>query len=150
MDGSNIKFNISQLLGSHLVENDPLDQYNVVRDDNGYVCEIHSDITTLLMSQKMSNELDKQDIADYLSSIQGSDSALSSAFKELSDDQLFQFVKPRRIQSFSELKVWSQYLDGEMSKALEGAKEENKKSKVSQFLLKKFGIDSDGNIDDDD
>lgn len=150
MDGSNIQFGVKYAIGSHLVENDPLDQYNVVRDDNGCVCEIHSDITTLLMSTKMSNELDKQDIADYLAGIQGSESSLSSAFAQLSDEQLFQFVKPRRIQSFAELKVWSQYLDEEMNKALDGVKEENKKSKINDFLRKKFGIDDNGDIEEED
>ena len=150
MDGSNIQYGLSQAIGSHLVSDDPLDAYNVVRDDDGNVCEIHSDITTLLQSTKMTNELDKQDISDYLASIQSSDTSLSSAFKSLSDDQLFQFIKPRRCQSFSELKVWSQYLDEEMTKALDGVKEEQKQSKLSAFLKRKFGVDSDGNFDDDD
>lgn len=150
MDGSNIHYDVNNVLGSHFVERDVLDQYNVIRDDDGHVTEIHSDVTTLLMSQKMSNELDKQDIADYLASIQGSESSLSSAFKSLTDEQLFQFVKPRRIQSFSELKIWSQYLDEEMQKAVDGVKEENKQSKISSFLRKKFGMDGDGNTDDDE
>lgn len=149
MDGSNIHYDVNNVLGSNFVERDVLDQYNVIRDDDGHVTEIHSDVTTLLMSQNMSNELDKQDIADYLASIQGSESSLSSAFKSLTDEQLFQFVKPRRIQSFSELKVWSQYLDEEMQKAVEGVKEGDKKSKISSFLRKRFGIDDDGNTIDD-
>lgn len=95
-------------------EASPLDEFSV---DELYCGKtvlktIFSDVALILNQKRITQDLIPA-INDIISNVRSS--GYSSEFSKFSDDQLFDVIKPRYIQSLTELKDWSQYLISRLS-----------------------------------
>lgn len=81
------------------------------RDADGNVA-YRSDVTLFMQERSMFQKLGKDSYIEVLNSLlpQGG-SNIRKYCKNISDDELFQTIKPRNCQTPSELRTWSSYLD---------------------------------------
>lgn len=77
-------------------------------DDGAEYTVLHDDIYMLFNQQRLSKILSPIELSNYIESL--NNRSLNSLKSNFTDEQLFQFIKSRHIQSPSELLAWSQYL----------------------------------------
>lgn len=91
-------------------------------------CEVvTSDIYDLFNQQRISN-LGPDVIRDFIARNYPLSSPISEEIRKMSDDQIMDSIKPRNVQSYSELMSWSKYLNARIENALKEVQEENKPS----------------------
>lgn len=74
-------------------------------------CEVvTSDIYDLFNQQRISN-LGPDVIRDFISRNYPTSSAISEQISKMSDSEIMDSIKPRNVQSYSELMQWSKYLN---------------------------------------
>lgn len=97
----------------------------------------HDDIYMLFNQNRLSRILSPNDLVAYINSLDKSTHTLP----KMTDEQLFQFIKSRHIQSPAELLAWSQYLNdnySEIISEIEGGVDNAETSSVAE------GADSNG------
>lgn len=92
-----------------------------------------------LFNQQRIESLGVENIRDFLVRYTPHSSAVSDAINKLSDDELFDTIKSRHIQSYSELMSWSKYLMDTM---------EDKISALSQYLESDREVPGDQSLED--
>lgn len=93
---------------------------------------IFSDVALLLNQKRITQDLIPA-INDIISNVRSSD--YSSEFSKLSDDQLFEAIKPRYVQSPTELKDWSQYLISRLSEDKESILADDTRKELKDNVL---------------
>lgn len=83
----------------------------------------------LLLNQNRLSALGEDNVKKILDSIGSQSSAMSELRKKVSDSDLLSFCKSRYIQTPSELRAWSNYLNTEMSDLVQKFVDENKDDK---------------------
>lgn len=85
----------------------------VYEDETGNECiRYHDDIYMLFNQQRLAKIMNPADLVAYINSLSKS---TTQNMPKMTDEQLFQFIKSRHIQSASELLAWSQYLNDNYS-----------------------------------
>lgn len=83
----------------------------------------------LLLNQNRLGALGEDNVKKILDSIGSQSSAMSELRKKVSDSDLLSFCKSRYIQTPSELRAWSNYINTEMSALVEKYADEHKDDK---------------------
>lgn len=73
----------------------------------------------LILNQKRLDKMTLSGFAEYLNDAQRMDDPLRQIRSQLKDEQLFQFVKSRFVQSPSELKAWYGYLNSNLANVVD-------------------------------
>lgn len=90
----------------------------VVKSDFGD-CLVHtSDLYDLFNQQRISN-FGADIVRDFIARNYPISSAISEQISKMSDEEIMMSIKPRNIQSYSELMLWSKYLNSEIQDKLE-------------------------------
>ena len=82
----------------------------VVTSEFGDCTVICSDLYDLFNQQRISN-LGADVVRDFISRNYPTSSAISDQISKMSDSDIMDSIKPRNIQSYSELMQWSKYLE---------------------------------------
>lgn len=86
-----------------------------------------NDITLLFNQQRIEKTIGVDTINHWLDSLSSSaSSVLDNLRKKVSDSELLKFIKSRHLQSISELLLWSEYIEENVSKELSRAESELK------------------------
>lgn len=78
---------------------------------------VTSDVYDLFNQQRISN-LGADVVRDFIARNYPVSSQVSDAISKLSDDEIMTSIKPRNIQSYSELMEWSKYLNTQIENGL--------------------------------
>lgn len=78
---------------------------------------VTSDVFDLFNQQRISN-LGADVARDFIARNYPESSQVSDAISKMSDDAIMASIKPRNIQSYSELMEWSKYLNAQIEKGL--------------------------------
>lgn len=82
----------------------------VVTSEFGDCTVVCSDLYDLFNQQRISN-LGVDVVRDFIARNYPSSSAISEQISKMSDSEIMDSIKPRNIQSYSELMSWSKYLE---------------------------------------
>lgn len=82
----------------------------VVSSEFGDCTVVSSDLYDLFNQQRLSN-LGADVVRDFISRNYPTSSAISDQISKMSDTEIMDSIKPRNIQSYSELMQWSKYLE---------------------------------------
>lgn len=82
----------------------------VVTSEFGDCTVVCSDLYDLFNQQRISN-LGADVVRDFIARNYPSSSAISEQISKMSDSEIMESIKPRNIQSYSELISWSKYLE---------------------------------------
>lgn len=82
----------------------------VVTSDFGDCTVVCSDLYDLFNQQRISN-FGADVVRDFISRYYPTSSAISEQISKMSDSEIMDSIKPRNIQSYSELMSWSKYLE---------------------------------------
>lgn len=82
----------------------------VVTSDFGDCTVVCSDLYDLFNQQRLSN-LGADVVRDFIARNYPTSSAISDQISKMSDTEIMDSIKPRNIQSYSELMSWSKYLE---------------------------------------
>ena len=82
----------------------------VVSSEFGDCKVVCSDLYDLFNQQRISN-LGSDVVRDFIARNYPTSSAISDQISKMSDDDIMDSIKPRNIQSYSELMQWSKYLE---------------------------------------
>lgn len=94
----------------------------VVKSDFGD-CLVHtSDLYDLFNQQRIAN-FGADVVRDFISRNYPISSAISDKISKMSDDEIMESIKPRNIQSYSELMLWSKYLNSKIEEKLDSVKQ---------------------------
>lgn len=104
------------------------DSLLVEHDDVLDVTAVNNDIYLLLNQNRLSS-LGEDNVKKILDSIASQSSSMSELRKKVSDSDLLAFCKSRYIQTPSELRAWSNYLNTEMSDLVQKYVDDNKDDK---------------------
>lgn len=88
-----------------------------VTSDFGECLVITSDLFDLFNQQRISN-LGADVVRDFIARNYPTSSAISDSISNMSDDDILASIKPRNIQSYSELIDWSKYLNERIEQGL--------------------------------
>lgn len=88
----------------------------------------------LLLNQNRLSALGEDNVKKILDSIGSQNSAMSELRKKVSDSDLLSFCKSRYIQTPSELRAWSNYLNSEMSALVQMYSDDHKDDKPFDTL----------------
>lgn len=102
----------------------------VEHDDVLDVTAVNNDIY-LLLNQNRLSALGEDNVKKILDSIASQSSPMSELRKKVSDSDLLSFCKSRYIQTPSELRSWSNYLNTEMSDLVQKYADEHNDDKPS-------------------
>lgn len=78
---------------------------------------VTSDVYDLFNQQRISN-LGADVVRDFIARNYPANSAISDTISKMPDDAIMASIKPRNIQSYSELMLWSKYLNQQIEKGL--------------------------------
>lgn len=78
---------------------------------------VTSDVYDLFNQQRISN-LGADVVRDFIARNYPVSSQVSDAISKMSDDEIIASIKPRNIQSYSELMEWSKYLNAQIENGL--------------------------------
>lgn len=93
-------------------------------EDGNEVTFIVNDVYDFFNQQRI-EQLGADGIRDFLSRHYPSSSAISDYVSKLSDDELLESVKPRNIQSPSELMSWSRWLNAQIDSRITDTNEQD-------------------------
>ena len=79
---------------------------------------VTSDVYDLFNQQRISN-LGADVVRDFIARNYPVSSQVSEAISKMSDDDIMASIKPRNIQSYSELMEWSKYLNAQIENGLQ-------------------------------
>lgn len=82
----------------------------VVTSEFGDCTVVCSDLYDLFNQQRISN-LGADVVRDFIARNYPTSSAISEQISKMSDSEIMESIKPRNIQSYSELMSWSKYLE---------------------------------------
>lgn len=85
--------------------------------DGEEIIHYTSDVYDLLNQERINN-LGRDTLEEYLSRNMPLSSELSDQISKLSDDEILKSIKPRNIQTASEIRAWIDYLQGSIDDAL--------------------------------
>ncbi len=88
-----------------------------VVSDFGDCLVVTSDVYDLFNQQRISN-LGADVVRDFIARNYPVSSQVSDAISKMSDDDIMASIKPRNIQSYSELMEWSKYLNTQIENGL--------------------------------
>ena len=108
----------SELIGNQVVLY-PENQLPVINvtSDFGDCQVVTSDIYDLFNQQRIAN-LGPDVIRDFITRNYPSSSAISDEISKMSDSEIMESIKPRNVQSYSELLSWSKYLNERIENGL--------------------------------
>lgn len=106
---------------------DTLTPPSTLDEDGTEVTFIVNDVYDFFNQQRI-EQLGADGIRDFLSRHYPSSSAISDYVSKLSDDELMDSVKPRNIQSPSELMSWSRWLNSQIETKISDFNEQNSSS----------------------
>ena len=89
----------------------------VVTSEFGDCTVVCSDLYDLFNQQRISN-LGVDVVRDFIARNYPTSSAISDQISKMSDADIMDSIKPRNIQSYSELMQWSKYLEMRIEKGL--------------------------------
>lgn len=89
----------------------------VVTSDFGDCTVVCSDLYDLFNQQRISN-LGADVVRDFIARNYPTSSAISEQISKMSDADILDSIKPRNVQSYSELMQWSKYLEMRIEKGL--------------------------------
>lgn len=89
----------------------------VVTSEFGDCTVVVSDLYDLFNQQRIAN-LGADVVRDFIARNYPTTSAISDHISKMSDDDILDSIKPRNIQSYSELMQWSKYLEMRIEKGL--------------------------------
>ena len=89
----------------------------VVTSEFGDCTVVCSDLYDLFNQQRISN-LGADVVRDFIARNYPTSSAISEQISKMSDSDIMDSIKPRNIQSYSELMQWSKYLELRIEKGL--------------------------------
>lgn len=89
----------------------------VVKSDFGDCLVQTSDLYDLFNQQRIAN-FGADVVRDFIARNYPVSSAISDKISKMSDDEIMESIKPRNIQSYSELMLWSKYLNGKIEEKL--------------------------------
>ncbi len=89
----------------------------VVTSDFGDCTVICSDLYDLFNQQRIAN-LGADVVRDFVARNYPVSSAISEHISKMSDSEIMDSIKPRNVQSYSELMSWSKYLNMRIEKGL--------------------------------
>lgn len=89
----------------------------VVTSEFGDCSVVCSDLYDLFNQQRISN-LGADVVRDFIARNYPISSVLSDKISKMSDDEIMDSIKPRNIQSYSELMQWSKYLEMRIENSL--------------------------------
>lgn len=93
------------------------------------ITAVNNDIY-LLLNQNRLSALGEDNVKNILDSIASQSTVMSELRKKVSDSDLLSFCKSRYIQTPSELRAWSNYLNTEMSELVQKFAAEDKDGKL--------------------
>ena len=88
---------------------------------------VTSDVYDLFNQQRISN-LGADVVRDFIARNYPVSSQVSDAISKMSDDDIMASIKPRNIQSYSELMEWSKYLNAQIENRLSANEPSNETS----------------------
>lgn len=88
-----------------------------VTSEFGDCLVVTSDVFDLFNQQRISN-LGADVVRDFISRNYPVSSQVSDAISKMSDDEIMASIKPRNIQSYSELMEWSKFLNAQIEAGL--------------------------------
>ncbi len=88
---------------------------------------VTSDVYDLFNQQRISN-LGADVVRDFIARNYPLSSQVSDAISKMSDDDIMASIKPRNIQSYSELMEWSMYLNDQIENGLSAIEPKNETS----------------------
>ncbi len=94
-----------------------------VTSDFGECEVVTSDIYDLFNQQRIAN-LGPDVIRDFISRNYPSSSPISDEISKMSDSEIMDSIKPRNVQSYSELLSWSKYLNERIEQGLKSVEPE--------------------------
>lgn len=114
--------------GSHTHNNDIIGNQVVIYPENklpdlvvtsefGDCTVVCSDLYDLFNQQRISN-LGADVVRDFISRNYPTSSAISEQISKMSDADIMDAIKPRNVQSYSELMTWSKYLEMRIDQGL--------------------------------
>lgn len=93
----------------------------VVKSDFGD-CLVHtSDLYDLFNQQRIAN-FGADVVRDFIARNYPISSSISEHISKMSDKEIMESIKPRNIQSYSELMLWSKYLNSKIEERLDSVK----------------------------
>ncbi len=92
----------------------------VVTSDFGDCQVLASDLYDLFNQQRISN-LGADVVRDFIARNYPVSSSVSEQISKMSDEEIMSSVKPRNVQSYSELMLWSKYLQQQIDSAVSDA-----------------------------
>lgn len=93
----------------------------VVTSDFGDCLVQTSDLYDLFNQQRIAN-LGADVVRDFIARNYPVSSAISDKISKMSDDEILESIKPRNVQSYSELMLWSKYLNRQIEEKLDSVK----------------------------
>lgn len=108
-----INCDIQQNVAVTIYPEDTLTPPSTLDEDGNEVTFIVNDVYDFFNQQRI-EQLGADGIRDFLSRHYPSSSAISDYVSKLSDDELLESVKPRNVQSPSELMSWSRWLNSQI------------------------------------
>ncbi len=89
----------------------------VVRSDFGDCLVMTSDLYDLFNQQRIAN-FGADVVRDFIARNYPVSSSVSEKISKMSDEEIMSSIKPRNIQSYSELMLWSKYLQEQIDTAV--------------------------------
>lgn len=93
----------------------------VVTSDFGDCLVLTSDLYDLFNQQRIAN-FGADVVRDFIARNYPVSSAISDKISNMSDDEIMESIKPRNVQSYSELMLWSKYLNRQIEEKLDSVK----------------------------
>lgn len=98
-------------------------------------CEVvTSDIYDLFNQQRIAN-LGPDVIRDFISRNYPSSSPISDEISKMSDSEIMESIKPRNVQSYSELLSWSKYLNERIEQGLKSVESDHTPESTPESTL---------------
>lgn len=114
--------------------------------DGSRCVKFQNDVSLLLRQEKLVEQIGLDAVRNWLSAIGNEKAGMDTS--SISDADLLRFIKPRGIQSASEMRVWSNYLDDHSDELLaelkrnsyykEYKKEQDAKAATAKARQEKF------------
>lgn len=93
----------------------------IVTSDFGDCQVVTSDLYDLFNQQRIQN-LGVDIVRDFIARNYPVNSSVSEAISKMSDSEIMDSIKPRNIQSYSELMLWSKYLNTQIQDKIDSVK----------------------------
>lgn len=93
----------------------------VVTSDFGDCLVNTSDLYDLFNQQRIAN-FGADVVRDFIARNYPISSAISDKISKMTDDEIMESIKPRNVQSYSELMLWSKYLNRQIEEKLDSVK----------------------------